>query len=126
MWQSSTKIGVEDNVSKFNFPVSLNYKSQTSAGMAATTQNFSMQTALNVIDTLSKGRKSEGVANPSDWRNSNRQSSSPTAGGMLGVASKDANMTHSLFFESPKSESTKRRFAGGSSNHAGYPSYQGS
>ena len=59
-----------------------------------------------------------------DWASQNRQGSSPN--GFLSNSNKDAYMTHSLFFDSPKSESMKKRMAANSSKHNGYPSYQDS
>ena len=136
VWQSSTKIGEEDNASRFNFPISLNYMSQTStqmnATLNATAQEFRTHTGTALVPPenvkVSRGRISEGLVNRQEWVAGARQNSSPMAG-ILGNTSKEANLTHSLFFDSPKSESMKKRFhptAAGSSNHGGYPSYQGS
>ena len=55
VWQSSTKIGAEDNVTKFNFPMGLNYPSQVSTKLSGgMTQNFSNTAAGAVRDSVDK------------------------------------------------------------------------
>ena len=44
-WQSSTKLGVPDNVSKYNFPLGLHYPVVTGN---ATTQSFNLPTNNNI------------------------------------------------------------------------------
>ena len=57
LWQSSTKIGEEDNVSKFNFPMGLNYPSQVSTRILGNTQNFS---TVNTRDSIENKAATRG------------------------------------------------------------------
>ena len=75
VWQSSTRIGQEDNMDKYNFPLGINYPSQLSSGMS-TDNPISVPIHADVSG---------------DW-NENRVGSSP-----VDIQNRDDIVTRSLF-----------------------------
>ena len=84
VWQSSTKIGAEDNVSKFNFPLGNNYPSQ----VGATGTPSMRQESLSQPDIFST-KNTYGLPT--------RNPNSVQGGSPVDIRTRDGMVTKSLF-----------------------------